>query len=451
MKLQFCGANREVTGSCHLLIVKDMRILVDCGMFQGSDFSAGKNYDDFPFDPKDIDVLLVTHAHLDHVGRIPKLVREGFSGPIYMTRATVDLAPFIWEDAHSIMSYDKEKFGYPVLFDQDDISQAKALCKGVEYHQELDIGNGITAVWKEAGHIFGSAFIEVIAEGKKIGFSGDIGNEDVPILKDTEALGAMDILITETTYGDRIHEQVGTRKKIILDAITRGVARGGTVMVPAFSLERTQELLYELNTLAEYDKTLPSVPVFLDSPLAIDTTKVFKKYYEYYDDEAMRQHRSGDDFLDFPNLHITYTKMDSMKLNSMRGAKVIIAGAGMMNGGRIQHHALRYLANPDSTLLFVGYQARGTVGRAILDGAKRVTIMRQEVDVRCAVEYVSALSGHGDQKKLLSWTSSAQDSLRHIFCVHGEEQTAETYADILRDRFSAEVHVPEYGSVVDLS
>lgn len=449
MQLQFCGANREVTGSCHLLITKNKRILVDCGMFQGSDFNEGKNFDDFPFDPKSIDALLVTHAHHDHVGRIPKLVQQGFSGPIYATKATTELTPLIWEDAFSIMSYDHEKFDYPLLFQHEDIAQARALFKGIEYGEVLDLGGGVTAIWRDAGHIFGSAFIEIVADGTRIGFSGDIGNDGVPILKETESLGPMDLLLCESTYGDRLHEPVSSRRKIILDAIKRGVARGGTIMVPAFSLERTQELLYELNTLAEYEHSLPSIPVFVDSPLAIDATKVFAKYQGYYDDEAIQKYRMGDNFFDFPNLQLTYTKLESQKLNAMRGPKLVIAGAGMMNGGRIQHHAIRYLPDPNSTILFVGYQAQGTPGRRILDGDRTVTLLKQDIRVECAVEYVSTLSGHGDQAKLERWVGTAGKSLTKVFCVHGEEKTSLAFADVLQNSCNVAAYVPHYKETVE--
>lgn len=449
MYLQFCGANREVTGSCHLLTTKNKRVLVDCGIFQGSDFNEGKNFDDFPFDPKSIDALLVTHAHHDHVGRIPKLVKDGFSGPIYMTRATTELAPLIWEDALSIMSYDHAKFDYPMLYTAEDVAQARTLCKGIDYGEVLDLSGGVTAVWRDAGHIFGSAFIEVVADGKRICFSGDIGNDGVPILRETEMMNPVDVLLCESTYGDRLHEPVESRRKVILDAIKRGVARGGTIMVPAFSLERTQELLYELNTLSEYDHTLPNIPVFVDSPLAIDATEVFEKYYEYYDHEAEARYRAGDNFFEFPNLHLTYTKVESQKLNNIKGAKIVIAGAGMMNGGRIQHHAIRYLPDRHSTVLFIGYQAPHTPGRRILNGEKNVTLLRQDIKVECAVEYVSALSGHGDQEKLVRWVKGAGSSLGKVFCVHGEEQTSLAFADIIKNT-GIESYVPQYEEIVEI-
>jgi len=423
---------------------------VDCGMFQGSDFNEGKNYDDFLFDPREINVLLITHAHLDHVGRIPKLIKDGFKGEIYMTKATCELAPLIWEDAYHIMEYDNRKFGYPILFNEEDIRLAKSYCKGVKYGEVIDFGEEVSAVWKDAGHIFGAAFIEVSVDKKRIAFSGDIGNEDVPILKDTEKLSEVDILLCESTYGNRIHEDVDRRREIILNLVKEGVTKGGTIMVPAFSLERTQEFLYELNKLSEYDKTLPNIPVFVDSPLAINATKVYKKYPQYYDKEAKELHDAGDDFFDFPNLQVTYSKRESQKINHIPGPKMVIAGAGMMNGGRILHHAVRYLSDPNSTLIIVGYQANGTLGRKLYEGVKRVKIFHEDVDVHCNIKAIGALSAHGDQKKLLDWVGTAGKHLKEVYCVHGEPVAATELAHRVEDKYKIEAFVPEYGERIEI-
>lgn len=444
MNIKFCGADRGVTGSCHLLKTKKYNILVDCGMFQGGDFNEGKNSDDFPFNPAEIDVLLVTHGHLDHVGRIPKLIKEGFKGKILMTKATCEFANLIWVDAWHIMKENNKRYGSPILFDETDIATAHQYCHGIDYDKEIEILPGVTAIWKDAGHIFGSAFVEVVADGKKIAFSGDIGNENVPILKDTDKLSPdIDVLLCESTYGDRIHESMDVRREVILGLIKEGVKKGGTIMVPAFSLERTQEFLYELNKLSEYDETLPSMPIFLDSPLAIDATAVYAKYPEYYDAEAMRLHMVGDDFLDFPNLQMTHTREESKKINHVLGSKMIIAGSGMMNGGRIIHHAFRYLPDPNSTLIIVGYQATGTLGRRLYEGADKVRIMGEEVKVKCTIKAMGALSAHGDQKKLLDWVGSGGNVPKKIFCVHGEEHAATELAHRLRDRYDIETFVPE--------
>ncbi len=449
MHIQFCGANREVTGSCHLLDTGTKKILVDCGMYQGSDFNEGKNHDNFPFDAREIDVLLVTHAHLDHVGRIPKLIKDGFTGHIFMTKATCELATLIWEDAYRIMFYNHRKFESPILYNEEDIARAKAQCKGIDYNQKINLGEGIHAVWKDAGHIFGSAFIEVTAGGKTIGFSGDIGNEDVPILRDTEKLGDIDVLLCESTYGNRIHESVDVRRQIILDLIKDGARKGGTIMVPAFSLERTQEFLYELNKLSEYDRDLPNIPIFVDSPLAINATKIYKKYPTYYDAEAKELHDAGDDFLQFPRLEMTYSKRDSHKINHIPGPKMVIAGAGMMNGGRILHHALRYLDDPNSTLIIVGYQAKGTLGRKLYNGAKQVNIFKQDINVRCTIQAIGALSAHGDQKKLVNWVGTAKD-LKQVYCIHGESRGVSSLAQKITDIHGIETYVPEYNEKIEL-
>jgi metallo-beta-lactamase family protein len=450
MQIKFCGAAREVTGSCHLLSTKTGKILVDCGMFQGSNFNEGKNHDKFPFDPAEIKAVLVTHAHLDHIGRIPKLVKEGFTGPIFMIDATVELARLIWEDAHKIMVEDHEKYGTPILYELSDVAAAKSQSKAVEYHEEMEILPGVKATWKDAGHIFGSAFIEISVERKRIIFSGDIGNENVPILKDTEPAGEADLLICESTYGDRQHESIDTRRSIILNLIKDGVKRGGAVMIPSFALERTQELLYELNLLSEHDHTLPKVPIFLDSPLAVDATKVYNRYPQYFDEEAAKLHLSGDDFFNFPNLDVSYTREESKSINNVRNPKIIIAGAGMMNGGRIIHHALRYLSDPNSTLIIVGYQAEGTLGRRLYEGSEEVSIFGERIKVRCAITAIGALSAHGDQTKLLKWVGEAKKLPKKVYCVHGEPHAATELAHRLEEKFKIEAFVAEYEQEIEV-
>jgi metallo-beta-lactamase family protein len=452
MKIQFCGASREVTGSCYVLEIADKKVLVDCGMFQGEDFNENKNAEPFPFNPKEIHAVLITHAHLDHVGRLPKLVKEGFGGKIYGTRGTSDLARLVLDDAWSVMNYDNQKFGKPLLYSEQDIAETAALFHGCDYHETIQIGEGVRAIFKDAGHIFGASFIEISGEGKHIAFSGDVGNVDVPILKDTENLDALDALVVESTYGDRVHEDKETREEIIARLLTEAAARGGTIMVPAFSIERTQEFLYELHKLQEHNHELPEMPIFLDSPLAIDATEVFKKYRDYYDEEAAHEIMIGDDFLHFPQLQITKTREDSKKINSVPGPKMVIAGAGMMNGGRILHHAERYLSDPASTLIIVGYQAEGTLGRKLYEGASHVKIHGEEVPVRCTIKAIGGLSAHADQKKLLSWVGSAgaNNIPKKVFCTHGEPHAATELAHRIRDTYQVETFVPEFGEVVEI-
>jgi len=450
MKIKFCGANHEVTGSCHLLKIKNKNILVDCGMFQGSDFNEGKNHDEFPFDPKEIDVVLVTHAHLDHTGRIPKLLREGFDGSIFMTKATCAFAKLIWEDAFGIMEYNEKKFQMPVLYSEADIEEAVKHCVGVDYHEDVDLGDGVSAVFKNMGHIFGSAFIEITDGEKKITFSGDVGNNNVPILKETENLSDVDVVICESTYGDRIHEPIEEGYATLLKFIQEGVKRGGTIMIPAFSLERTQQILFQLHKMSEHDDTLPKVPIYLDSPLAIEATKVYKLFPEYYDEEAMREYKAEGDFLEFPNLKITHTREESMAINDKKGPKIVIAGAGMMNGGRILHHAVRYLDDPNSTLIFVGYQAHGTLGRKLYEGAENVKVMGKYLEVKATIKAIGSLSAHGDQKKLMEWINSGDKKPEKVYLVHGEEHASTELSHRLRDEYGLKVFIPEYNEEVEI-
>ncbi len=448
MKIHFYGGSHEVTGSCYLIETEKSKIVLDCGMFQGSDFNEGKNHEDFPFDPRDINAVLVSHAHLDHTGRIPKLVKDGYQGKIYMTKATVELSRLIWDDAYQIMEYNNRKFQQPLLFFPQDIAEASMQCHGVDYQETISVGD-CRIKFHDAGHIFGSAFIEIQAEGKTVLFSGDLGNVDAPIIQDTEKLPAIDVLLCESTYGNRIHESSAQRDQMLLSVIQEGFARGGTIMIPAFSLERTQELLYKLHDMSEHDHTLPNIPIYLDSPLAIRALKVYKKYKEYYD-EGANEHQGSDDFLEFPQLHITLTREESKAINHTRGPKIVIAGSGMMNGGRIVHHAYRYLSDPNSTLLIVGYQAQGTLGRRLYEGAEKVKIFGDEIEVHCKVKAIGALSAHADQQKLLQWIRDAKRRPKKVYCVHGEPDAATTLAHKIRDEFGIEAFVPEKGEVVEV-
>ncbi len=450
MNITFHGAAHEVTGSCHLIDTGKKKILLDCGMFQGGDFNEGRNADDFPFDPASINAVLVSHAHNDHSGRIPKLIRDGYTGSIYMTKGTAGLAKLIWQDAYKIMTYNNKKFQSPILFTLEEIDRAVSQCSGVDYHQKVDLGDGDYAIFKDAGHILGASFIEIHIGGKVIAFSGDIGNANVPILKETEQLGSVDVLLCESTYGDRIHETTTERKQIILDLITEGVKRGGTVMIPAFSLERTQELLYELDEMSETDNTLPDAPIFLDSPMAIDALPVYKKHPEYYDEHACKKYTKGNDFFEFPQLIITRSKQESKEINHRKGPKIVIAGAGMMNGGRIVHHLFRYLSDPKSTLIIVGYQARGTLGRRLYEGAEKVKIFGQDVQVKCKIQAIGALSAHGDQNKLVDWIANAEKKPAKVYCVHGEAHAATELAHRIKDDLGIDAFVPELGETIEV-
>ena len=454
MKLSFLGAAAQVTGSCFLLETERSRILIDCGMFQGSNFNEGKNHDDFPFDPKTINAIFVTHAHIDHCGRIPKLVHDGFRGKIYATKGTIELMKIVWNDALKVMKYNQRDFGMPRLFHEADVTMAISQCRGVKYGQSIhDEDAGVHVMFYDAGHIFGAAFLKIEADGKRIVFSGDIGNENAPILRDTQKIGKqVDVLIIESTYGDRLHESTDERERIIREHIEHAIERGGTLMIPAFTIERTQELLYELNELIEQKKALPEVPIFLDSPMAIAALPVYRRHPEYYDKEAEHLKKAGDDFFKFPGLRLTASASESRSINNVRGPKIIIAGSGMMCGGRIMHHAQRYLDNPRNTVLIIGFCAEGTTGRKLREGAEYVVIHNKKIPVKARVETIDALSAHGDQKKLLWWADTVEGAPASVYITHGEPNAATTLAEHLYNKFEgkSEVVVPEEGEIAKL-
>ncbi|PIT87892.1 MAG: MBL fold metallo-hydrolase [Candidatus Magasanikbacteria bacterium CG10_big_fil_rev_8_21_14_0_10_40_10] len=430
MQISFHGATGEVTGSCSLLEAGEEKIIVDCGLFQGGEELDAQNFEPFKFDPMSIDGVIVTHAHLDHVGRLPLLVKSGFNKNIYSTPATAKLAELILRDALMVMEENYRRLGYPVLYDESDVSGAIALFKPVDYGQKQSIGR-FEFVFHDAGHIFGSAFVEIKADGKKIVFSGDIGNTDMPILRETENLpDNLDLVVCESTYGARRHEAHtnAQREKIIETIILRSVKRGGVLMVPSFALERTQQLLYVLNELIDRKKLLPQMPIFLDSPLAIEATKIYRQYPKYYNQAARDLYKTDKDLFDFKCLRVTETIDESKKINHTPGSKIIIAGAGMMNGGRILHHALRYISDSSNTLLFIGYQARGTLGRKILEGVSQVKIFAERVPVNCHLEAMGALSAHADGDKIIDWLSGAQFAPKKVIFNHGEIPQAEVIA-----------------------
>ncbi len=424
------------------------KVLIDCGMFQGGEADEAKNHNPLPFNAAEISAVLITHCHLDHVGRLPLLVQHGFAGSCYATRPTIELTELVLRDTLGIMTYNQRKFGTPALYSEADVIEIMSRFRPVEYDKPVQVGsskqNSITATYHEAGHIFGSAFIELSAGGKRVVFSGDVGNVAVPILRDTEALpGGLDAMVCESTYGSKHHEGPQDREKIFTDVIADTIRRRGTLMIPSFSIERSQELLYVLNSVFDRKHLLPRIPVFLDSPLAIGAARIIRQYPEYYDAEAKRLVASGDDLFNFPGLVLTESKEESKKINGIRGPKIIIAGAGMMSGGRIVHHALRYLSAPENTLLFVGYQAHGTLGRRILEGESPVKIMGESVPVRCVIKVVHTLSAHGDEEKLLSWIKGAVPPPRAIYLNHGDPAVSSMFVeDLLRNNLKSEAVHP---------
>jgi len=450
MKVTFYGAASEVTGSCFLVeTAEHHKFLVECGMFQGERYSDERNHERFAFDPTEIDWLILTHSHLDHTGRTPKLVREGFRGPIYSTAPTCRLNQIMWRDSVHIMENNLKRYGHEMLYNEIDVDRAVNLFNCVDYRRIIEPVEGVFIEFFDAGHIFGSAFVRVKADGKTLIFSGDIGSDDVPIIKDTLPRPQCDYLFLESTYGDRMHDSAKGRSKRFQEILSKTVKRKGVLMIPAFSIERSQELLYELNDMVE-NKKIPPVPIFLDSPLAIRSLEVYRDYLQYYDFEALGLTKEGDDIFDFPNLHETLESEKSKQINDIKPPKVIIAGSGMMTGGRIKFHLERYLSDKKNTLLIVAYQATGTLGRRIKEGAKTVDIHRHSVEVNAEVISISAYSGHGDQEKLMRWTKESDTLPKKIICIHGEENSSKALAARLRDELGVEAVVPMYSQTIEL-
>ncbi len=447
MQISFHGATREVTGSCYLVETGATRVLLDCGLFQGTSFSASKNLEPFAFDPSTIDAVVITHAHLDHTGRLPKLVREGFKGKIYATPPTAPLTKLVLVDAEHILKEDLKRRARPMPYGMEDVEKAIRSFETIDYNSTQVLGD-LSFRYRDAGHIFGSGFVEFTEKGgARVAFSGDLGNEHVPILRESDQLADMDALVIESTYGNRIHEDESTREHKLRDVITRTAQRNGVLIIPAFAIERTQQLLFELHALVE-KKSIPAMDVYLDSPMAIHVTEVMKQFPQYYDQEAKSLAAKGEDFLDFEGLHICLSREDSKKINEARRPKVIIAGAGMMNGGRILHHLVRHLGDARSTVLIIGYQAAGTLGRKLYEHEKHVQVMQEQIDVRAEIASIGAYSAHADQNRLVSWVKQAVGKPEKIFCTHGEEGASVALATRLQTELEVEAIVPRPLDVV---
>jgi metallo-beta-lactamase family protein len=444
MRLQFFGAAGEVTGSCTLIDTGKSRILVDCGMFQGRADAYAKNTTPFAFDPSSIDALIITHAHIDHIGRIPKLVKDGFSGRIFSTHPTRHLAPLMWEDAAKVMNQEEKQYHRVPLYKITDIPHAQELMHGMEYDTYIHATDDISFRFREAGHIFGSAFIEMNIGELAIVFSGDLGNNHVPILRATDDINRANIIIMESTYGDRTHDDPKTRAEFLKQEIIAVNKRKGTLVIPAFSLERTQEILYEINTLAE-TKQIPKFPIYLDSPLAIRALTIYKQFPEYYDHDATALKEAGDDFFNFPGLVIIENPEQSAQLDTVPSPKVIISGSGMMQGGRVMRHLQHHLNDPSTTVLIVGYQGVGTIGRALKEGVKRITIDHEEVEVRAEIKALGSYSAHADQEKLMHWVISAPTPPDIIYLNHGDLAAAQVLAQKIRKEYAVDVVIPKLG------
>ena len=444
-----------MTGANYLLDFETIKILVDCGLNQGSKYAEDLNYEPFGYDPKIIDYVLVTHSHIDHVGRLPKLYKEGFRGTVMTSEATKDLMAVALPDNMSHIAREANDAGREPLFDQHDLNGLMSLTRGVNYDIAHDLGNGISVTFHDAGHILGSSIIEILwpskGQIKRIFFTGDLGNPPTPLLRPTEFVHDANYIVIESAYGDRVHEAREERKQKLADVIIDTINRKGVLMIPSFALERTQEMLFELNELHN-KKTIPDVPIFIDSPLAIKMTDVYKKHVKDFNKAANYLIDSGDDVFRFPGLRMTPSVDESKAINDVPLPKIIIAGSGMSQGGRILHHEIRYLSDPNSTILFVGYQVDGSLGRRIQKGDKVVTIYRQKVEVKAHIETISSYSAHADQPALLHWIQIANTGkrLEKVFVVQGEETSAKTLANLVHERFAVEAVAPQTGDNFEL-
>jgi len=465
MKLHFLGANRQVTGSRHLLRARGKNILVDCGLFQERKFQS-RNWAPSPVPPDEIDVLLLTHAHLDHCGLIPKFVRDGFRGKILCTPPTKDLATIVWEDSARIQvedaAYKKRRHqregrrgDHPEipLYTPEDVQVAIERFQLVTYDKPVSLGDGLSVTYRDAGHIIGSAMLELTVQDqgtqRKILFSGDVGMTERPLLRDPTEIHNADYILMESTYGDRDHEDVGEQDVILERIVKDTIERGGNLIIPTFAIDRAQEIMYIFSELA-FAGRIPKVTVYLDSPMAIKATDIYKRYSNLLDSETQDLLKAGRHPFQFPGLHFIRTADESKSLNNKGGTSVILAGSGMCTGGRVKHHLRQNISRPESTVLFTGYQAADTLGRQILDGAGEVRIHGRTYPVHAKIEQLQGLSAHADRKGLMAWLTSFKSPPKTLFLVHGEEEAAASLAAHVRTTLGWKVEVPEYDSTSDL-
>ena len=473
MKITFLGATRMVTGSNFLVEGAGKKFLIDCGMYQGGDRDEIQNHEPFAFDVQDIDFVLLTHAHIDHSGRIPKLYTEGYRNPVITTKATRDLCSIMLPDSGHIQEQEIEwrnrkrmregKEALPPLYTAQDAIDTMEIFQAVNYDEIVEISPDIYVRFNDAGHMLGSAIIEVWVKenGKetKAVFTGDLGNNDIPLLSSPTMIENADYLIMESTYGGRLHMRNDDKAKMFLDVVSETLDKGGTVVIPSFAVGRTQEILYELNNLKDANdseefrkkyQTLMNVPVYVDSPLAISATEIFRENANLFDEETQELIKRGDNPLEFAGLQFTRTADESKALNEKNEPSIIISASGMCEVGRIKHHLKHHLWDPNSTILFVGYQAPGTLGRRIVDGEKNVKIFGEEIAVNARIEYIEGYSGHADQEWLLNFIYSFITKPKHIFLVHGEPTGQEILKNKIIDEVGLGVTIPEYGQTYTL-
>lgn len=473
MKITFLGATRTVTGSNFLVEGAGKKFLVDCGMWQGKAETEMENAEAFEFSVNDIDFMLLTHAHIDHSGRIPKLYKEGYRNKIYAHKATCDLCTLMlpdsghiqemeneWKNRKRIRKGEEEK---EPLYTAEEAVRCLELFEPVQYDQIIEITPEIHVRFNDAGHMLGSSIIELwVKEGEeetKTVFTGDLGNNDIPLLSEPTMIEDTDYLVMESTYGSRLHMRNEEKAKLFLDIVSETLDNKGTVVIPSFAVGRTQEILYEINKLKDIIddeefrrkyRTLMKSPVYVDSPLAISATEVFRENMDLFDEETQEQINSGDNPLEFPGLQFTRTADESKALNEDTTPSIIISASGMCEVGRIKHHLKHNLWNPKSTILFVGYQAPGTLGYSIVNGAKNVKIFGEEIAVNAKVEYIEGYSGHADQEGLMNFIYSFIKKPKHIFLVHGEPESQEILEEKIEQETNIGVTIPEFGETYEL-
>lgn len=448
-KVGFFGGVDAVTGSNFLFEAGGRRIMIDCGLFQGEKFADDRNRERFSFNPKEIDVLLVTHAHIDHIGRIPKLYKEGFRGKIYSTPPTHALAEITLFDTVRILAHEATANGVTPLYEEREVRDALSLWTTKEYHEPFPLAPDLTCEFRDAGHMLGSAMMFLNFHGVTMVMTGDLGNSPTPLLRDTEPVTGATYLLMESVYGNRNHEGTEERKETLRKLIEDTAKANGTLIIPVFTIERAQELLFEINDLIERHHLHP-LPIFVDSPLAIKATEIYRKDTKYFNTEAKGYVMHGDDVFRFPRLSFTETKQDSQNIWETKGPKVIMGGAGMLNGGRIVSHVKHYAHDPNTTILFVGYQAAGTAGRRLIEGERTVKLFGEATHIAAKIAVLNGYSGHKDMDRLIEFVETGKSTLKKVFVAIGEPKAAMFLAQRIRDYVGLDAVVPEAGTVVEL-
>ncbi|MBM4236528.1 MAG: MBL fold metallo-hydrolase [Firmicutes bacterium] len=464
MKIRFLGGARTVTGSFFVVEAENTTFAVDCGMFQGDELIKERNRADYTINPAAIDFLILTHAHIDHSGLIPKLCKAGFKGKIYCSAATKDLCEVMLPDSGSIQEFEAKTFSKETgesnqpaakpIYTVDDAYRALDHFQVLELDQMQQPWQGVELRFREAGHILGSCLVELWVDerGKKtkLVFSGDLGRPAQPFVKDPANLDEADYLVIESTYGDDLHPEVADRPEELKKIIERTMKQGGNLIIPSFAVERTQDLLFDLTILISQDRLDPGISIYIDSPLAIAATEIFKKNITFYDQETKQLIREGHHPLKLPNLKYSSSRADSMKLNEVKTGAIIISASGMCDAGRIQYHLRNNLGRSESTILFVGYQAEGTLGRQIIDGAKSVELFGKQIEVKASIEKELSYSAHADQRELLNWIGNFKSKPKKVFVVHGEEAAQQTIAKLIQAELNIPVKIPDWLEAVEL-